>query len=310
MIDLTAATPVTERRFRVMGTSAHVVLVGAAARLADTAEQRLADLEAKWSRFRPDSELSRLNAAPDRPVVVSPETYTVIDLAVRAWRETGGRFDPTVLDALVALGYDRSFEHLTDDAAPLPPAPPVPGCGGVRLLAAVPAVIVPSGCRLDLGGIGKGHAADLVVAEMMAAGAVGACVNIGGDLRVAGEPPDGAAGWSVGVEHPDDPGSDLVRLTLTAGAVATSTNRRRRWRRAGHEQHHLVDPGRGRPAATGVAAVTVVAGEAWRAEVLAKACFLAPADAAGLLAPAAAAALVRTDAGDSRLLNGMEAFCQ
>ena len=299
-----------ELRFRVMGTVAHLVVVGGPPGVTAWAANRLEQLEAKWSRFRPGSEISRLNAVAGRPAVVSPETYRVIDLAVRAWRLTGGTFDPTVLPALITAGYDRSFEQITLEAPadPDPKSAPSPGCGGIELLPAVPAVVLPSGLTLDLGGIGKGFAADMMVTELRAQGADGACVNIGGDLRVDGRAPT-ADGWIIGIEHPADAAvPPLSRLGLHAGAVATSTDRRRRWIRGGEERHHLIDPRSGRPARSPVAAATVVAGEGWLADVLAKVCFLCPEQAPALLSAVGAAALLIDGAGATISLNGAEAF--
>lgn len=262
-----------ERRFRVMGTEAHVVVVGGphTVDLLDRAERRLRDLEARWSRFLPTSELSRLNAAQGMPVVVSPETFVVITCAVDAWRWTCGRFDPSVHDALVAAGYDRDFAEVRDDPRPAP-ARPTPGCAHVELGTAVPVVRLPVGVALDLGGIGKGMAADLVATELLDAGAAGACINVGGDLRVTGEPPDGD-GWLIAVEDPGS-GEDIAVVRLGDGGLATTTAAKRRWRRGADVWHHVLDPATGTAACTPYASVTVAASEAWRAEVLAKVVFL------------------------------------
>src|SRR3954464_4275841 len=104
-----------ERRFRAMGSDAHVVVVGPR-HLAEHAELRIADLERRWSRFDARSEVSALNRHAGDPVVVSPETLELVERALDAWRLTGGRFDPTVLGALLRAGYDRSFDEL--EAAP------------------------------------------------------------------------------------------------------------------------------------------------------------------------------------------------
>ncbi|HLF40676.1 MAG TPA: FAD:protein FMN transferase [Acidimicrobiia bacterium] len=300
----------SERFFRAMGSAAHVIVVGGAADLAATAVDRLADLEARWSRFLPDSELSRLNRIGGGLVVVSPETYLAVELAVRAWRTTGGLYDPTILPALVGAGYDRSFEQLTgapNGSPPPPAAGPAAGCGAIELLPALGGVVLPADVSLDLGGIGKGLAADLVVTDLMASGAAGACVNLGGDLRLAGVAPTDD-GWVIGIEDPWDPGSDRCRVTLTSGAVATSTTAKRRWHAGGEEKHHLIDPRTGRSARSGVCAATVVAGEAWRAEVLAKACLLDPAAAGELLAASAAAGLLLTDEAEAITLGEFERY--
>ena len=253
-----------------MGTDAHVVVVGAPAGLR-IAEARLRELEAKWSRFVPTSELSRLNAVAGRPAVVSRETFDAIALAVQAWHMTAGRFDPTVLSNLVAAGYDRSLDA---GPGPLRPSPgPAPGCADIGLAASSSVVTLPIGVGLDLGGIGKGFAADIVASELLAGGAAGACINVGGDLRVGGEPPTDD-GWVVAVEHPSRPDVRLASVVLVDGAAATTTSAKRRWQADGQAMHHLIDPALGRPAAGALVSVTIAAPEAWRAEVLAKVVFL------------------------------------
>lgn len=286
-----------ERFFPAMGTSCHVVVVGPMA-LLDRAEDRVAHLERCWSRFLPDSDVSRLNEADGEPLVVGRETYLLIRRAVDAWRATDGWFDPTVLRSLRSLGYDRSFHdpasgvHRTDGG--IGRTAPAPGAQQVELDAARGTVALPRGVLFDPGGIGKGLAADLVATELVAAGAEGACVNLGGDLRAAGRPPS-AAGWHVGVADPVRP-DHVVPLGLAEGAVATSTRRTRTWARSGRRYHHLIDPRTGLPSTSDVHTVTVVGAEAWWAEVLAKVLLLVDMpEAAAVVANAGVAALVATE---------------
>jgi thiamine biosynthesis lipoprotein len=166
---------------------------------------------------------------------------------------------------------------------------------------------VPAGVGLDLGGIAKGHAADLVLTEVLAAGAAGGCVNVGGDLAVAGQPPTDD-GWIVGVDDPFRPGREVLRLALAGGAVATTSRLRRRWRRGGVEVHHVLDPRTGRPATTRTVAVTVIAGRAADAEVLAKLPFLDLELAESLLHEYEASAVVIDDARGVRCLGAVERF--
>jgi thiamine biosynthesis lipoprotein len=298
------ADPSREVHARAMGSDVHVLIVGGRDGLGAAARARIEQLEARWSRFRPASEISRLNAGAGRPVLVSADTLTAVDVAVQAWRETGGAFDPTVLPALVALGYDRDFATVPGHQIGAVPAPrPAPGCAGIEIDWTVGAVTLPAGTAVDLGGIGKGLAADLVVAELIAAGADGACVNLGGDLRTSGAAPT-AAGWVVGVEHRPD-----LRIALSDGAVATSSSAKRRWSRDGAEVHHLVDPRYGQPAATGLTSVTVIAGSGARAEALTKAAFVAGAGrAAELVQQAGATGLLVADTGAVIPFAGIEAF--
>ena len=270
-----------------MGSEAHVVVVGGSDCVLDLARRQLGKLEALWSRFKADSEVSVLNHAAGCPVGVSPETRILLERA-RAGRElTGGLFDPLVLDDLCTLGYDRSFEQLAMAIDPVGSG----GCGASDKVRSEwseeravfvddgQAVHLLPGTGFDPGGIGKGLAADLLVAELLDSGADGASVNVGGDVRVEGRAPT-ADGWVIAVEDPWSPGRELARCALRSGAVATSSRCDRTWRRGGVDHHHLIDPRTGRSAMTGLSAVTVVAGEGWLAEVVTKAAFLAGVDGA------------------------------
>ena len=265
-----------ERRFPVMGTTAHILVLGSHAdQLVEYAKSRLDQLERKWSRFVPTSEISRANALAGSHLVVSAETLLLVQRAVEGWTRTAGSFDPTVLKAVRGAGYDRDFALVALAAASLHPTPaePAPGCAGIVCDERIGTVTVPPGTTLDPGGIGKGLAADLVSAELIERGARGALVNVGGDLRVRGDAPNGGS-WDVSIEHPIQPDVELVRIGLLDGAVATTSRAKRSWQTATGAAHHLIDPRTGRPATSGHSAVTVVAREAWWAEVVAKAIFV------------------------------------
>jgi thiamine biosynthesis lipoprotein len=252
-----------------MGTDAHVVVVGGPAGLEQHARNRIAELERRWSRFIEDSEISALNRYAGTPVKVSRETVELVARAIDAWRLTNGVFDPTVLGAVVRAGYDRSFDTLgpevhsgSSDLAL--------GTGSIEILDQI--IRLPRGSGFDPGGIGKGLAADIVAGELRAAGADGACINLGGDVRVYGPSPRGDA-WTIAVDHPwcADP---IARIGITDGAAATSTTLRRQWSVGGEPRHHLIDTATGQPSTRDLTYVTVVAANAWVAEVLAKAVLL------------------------------------
>jgi thiamine biosynthesis lipoprotein len=260
-----------------MGSDAHVVVAGDAG-LLDRAEARIEELEARWSRFRLDSEVSILNRANGVPTIVSRDTVLLLTRSLEAWRATDGAFDPTVHDAVVDLGYDRDFRLLPVGAGRAPAvsrARPAPGLADVVVDPPTGMVWLPEGVHLDPGAIGKGLAADLVANDLVAAGARGACVALGGDVRVAGSPDDRDA-WSVTVPDPHHPERELARIDLADGGVATSSRLRRRWSCGGVEVHHVVDPRTGWCASSRFVAASVVARDAWWAEVRATEALVTP----------------------------------
>jgi thiamine biosynthesis lipoprotein len=277
---------VIERRmFRAMGTEIELLVEADGATGAlDAAELEFHRLEALLSRFREDSELSRLNR--DGALAAGPDLCRVVGLALAARERTGGRFDPTVHNALVAAGYDRTFEQID----PWCQAPCLaPGVAGGAASVEGTRIELDAGVRLDLGGIGKGYAAERA-AEILAT--AGPClVNAGGDIAVRG------GRWPIGVETAAEP----LTLELSQGGLATSGRDRRRWRRGGRELHHLIDPRTGAPAETDLLRVTVIAPDAIEAEVAAKSLFLAGSDRAAREADAAGVAAVLVT-GDGRTI--------
>ncbi len=297
--------PAAEIAFRAMGGQAHLLVTGGR-HLLDEGRRLVEALEARWSRFRPDGDVARLNRAEGSPVQVAPETLLIVSLVVDAWKLTGGHFDPTVVGALEANGYDRSFATVGGGRrGPTVPVP-APGLEGVVLDSAGRTVTLPPNVGIDLGGIGKGAAADLVVMELLAAGAQGACMNLGGDLRASGQAPQ-PAGWVVAVEDPFRPERELARVAVGDGGVATSSRLVRAWQRGAGAYHHLIDPASGLPCDSGLAAVTVVAGCAWWAEVLATSSFVAgPEEGARLLEAHGVTGMLVDDHGEVLTLPGFQ----
>ena len=298
------ASDVREARFRAMGSDAHFIVVSSDAWLIDAAVARIDELEQRWSRFIATSEISELNRQAGNAVAVSPDTVLLVERAVEAWRVTGGGFDPTVLGAVIRAGYDRSFDELE---ATVRPGTSALGKGSTDIVVSGSTVMLPAGVGFDPGGIGKGLAADIVVAELVAAGAEGVCINLGGDLRVSGRAP-GGADWTVAIEH-QLAAAPVAFVALKEGAVATSTTLRRRWQVDGRERHHLIDPWTGEPSESDLTLVSVVAGEAWMAEVLAKAELLrGSARVFDLVGGTGAEALAVTVAGNLLATAGFRKF--
>lgn len=298
-----------------MGTTMHLVVVaevGAAPdalglpALLERGRMLIEHLESCWSRFLPTSDISRLNRADGAWTHVAPATMTLLEQAQVGWHVTGGRFDPTVLPALEAAGYDATFDDVaarTPDAGlPDRRTGPAPGLGGLELDVERHRARLPVGVRVDPGGIGKGLAADMVVADLVAAGAAGAMANLGGDLRVAGLSSD-SAGWCIEATLPGRSGG--MSVVVADGGVATSTPALRRWDHGAGPAHHIIDPTTGRPAADAAHNALVVAGTAWFAEVLATALVLGDRDT---VVAYGATGIVHDATGGRTDLPGMEAY--
>lgn len=235
-----------------------------------------AEAEARFSRFDPRSELSRLNRAT-APMAVSAELLAALLRARVHVARTRGAFDPTVGRALVAAGYDRPFRRRLDRATP-PGAVPVASLAEVEVDVDAGVVTRPAHVQLDLGGMIKGATVD-AVAEWLP---VPAAIDAGGDAWLCGDGPDGD-GWLVDIEDPDDPQATVLTVRLVDRAIATSAANRRRWRSGDAVAHHLIDPRTGQPATTDLTQVTVIAASAEEAEVLAKAAFILGREAGAAL---------------------------
>jgi FAD:protein FMN transferase len=265
--------------FEVFGTTAVLLLTSheAAGRARAIADGLLAKVDAACSRFRPDSELSRLNAAGGARVVVSETFADLLGTALRAAELTSGDVDPTCGAALTALGYDRDFADLPGAGAggTLGPASQPGGefTGALRPLgAAVPGwrcvhldhrarrVWLTDGAQLDLGATAKAWAADLCAEQIATSLGCGVLVSLGGDVAVAGPPPP--AGWRIKVtDHSAAPDSAPGQtVTITSGGLATSSTTVRTWEQGDRRVHHIINPATGAPATSCWRTVSVAAG--------------------------------------------------
>jgi FAD:protein FMN transferase len=265
------------------------------------ARRVLADVDATCSRFRDDSDLTRVNRQPGRWMAVDPLLVAAVGVAVRAARRTGGLVHPLLGRNLVQLGYDRDFGLLREYDAPAVPvtAPPLDSWrdirtdpdGGLR---------IPEGTALDLGATGKAWCVDLIATAYERHLRGSAVVSVGGDVRVAR--PDGRP-WLVGVaERPGRSAEETI--AVGAGAVATSTTRVRRWTRHGVRRHHLLDPRTGLPAPEVWRTVTAVAPTCVKANTATTAAIVLGEGAPAWLDTASAAARLVRRSGRVRLLGG------
>ncbi len=248
--------------------------------------------DARFSRFRADSELSRLNAAAGSTFRASAQMIEALRISLDAARLTQGTFDPLLGRRIAELGYDRSFELLSEGAR----RPPMPEWHAgawreVQLDVAARTVRLPAGSAFDLGGIAKGMAVDAAIDALRAAGVATAAVNAGGDLAVLGTPPREGA-WAIAIEGVAEP------VLLERGALATSSVLKRRWEANGELRHHLLDARTGLPADTGILTASVAAASCTAAEVAAKvSLLLGPTEAAQFLASRRLAGLLVLETG-------------
>jgi thiamine biosynthesis lipoprotein len=232
----------------------------------------IAASEARFTRFTDTSELARLNRSAGAWFQASPELFDVVQQACELAEETGGLFDPTMLAALEAAGYDKSMDDIRAygvSSRPRSGYQVQSAFRAIQLDEPTQSIHLPLGARIDLGGIAKGWIAEQ--APLLLAEYADACaVSAGGDIFTIGLPAD-EPDWSIGLENPRDPDRDLTTLHVGPGAVATSSVAKRRWQQGRREQHHIIDPRTGEPAVTDWLSVTVIAPHAALAEVYAKA---------------------------------------
>ena len=259
-----------QRSFSAMGTNCAAAVTARSAsdpgvgRALAAARDEVEACEQALSRFRPDSDLSRLNAAAGGWVRVDPRLVDALAAALRAREDTDGRFDPTILPALVAAGYDRTFDELT-----LRPGRRADGWYAGADVEADPdagRVRIEPGAALDLGGIGKGFSAARALDALLRAAPelAGGFVDLGGDVALRGAPPNDTL-WRISVADPRRPGATVGTLRVFDGGIATSGRDRRRFG-PDRSLHHLIDPTTGAPAEAGPLAVTVLGPDPAQAE--------------------------------------------
>ena len=255
--------------------------------------QRLSEVDAACNRFRQDSELSRLNDSTGEMVAISETLERALVCAHQAYDATQGLCDPSVLPALLALGYDVDFDELSRGPEPTLRTPvPATGMGAVTLDLEEHTAALAPGCQLDLGATAKALAADLIADDVAPSG--GVVVEIGGDVAVRGPGPDGL--WAVGLSDSLHLSGREPRVGIEHGGIATSSIGARTWRASGRVVNHVVDPRTGRCADGPYATATVSANSCVVANAFATAALLWGEDAAYHVAQARLSArLVRRD---------------
>ncbi|HSH01041.1 MAG TPA: FAD:protein FMN transferase [Anaerolineae bacterium] len=231
------------------------------------------------SRFKEDSELSRLNRNNGRFHPVSPTLWNLLHTALQLAHTTNGWFDPTLLPALEAIGYNQSFAHIgTHGHTQAPAHTPTLGQWAAidtRLTPTQYQVRLPPHTQLDFGGIGKGYTAQRAIDFLSR---YGPClIDAGGDL-IAGPPPADKIGWPVTIAAPtpaDTPPRHILPISLAHSTLATSAIDYRAWYHNNHPVHHIINPHTGQPAQTDLLSVSILAADGAQAEGWATACLAA-----------------------------------
>ncbi|NTW75520.1 MAG: FAD:protein FMN transferase [Candidatus Moranbacteria bacterium] len=263
-----------EVRGKIMRTDVFVRLVSgthndsAMNRDLDDAFSMFRDTERRFSRFRPDSELSRFNGTTG--FRVTTEFRDLLSESVACHLETDGLFDPSILPDLESLGYAGSFGSDTFGTPSESSVNPHVPFSSLTIDLKTGEVRKPKELRIDLGGIAKGYAVDRVAKMLRERGYVDFFIDAGGDMYAAGRNvEEGYPYWVIGIAMPDDLPEPM--LLVRDRAVATSGTDRRRWMTGSVIHHHLIDPRTGRSAETDLRSVTVLSETTTRAEVIAKA---------------------------------------
>lgn len=255
----------------VMGGNFSVTLVDGDAHLLNEVFSLFEDLENKWSRFKENSEITKLNNAEGKTQLISSETVCLIQAMIRGNKITKGYFDPTTLPLLIDSGYMASRKN-PDNKTVIPKSAKWPAeLSHIEISGNQ--VSMPIGTTIDPGGIGKGLAADLAIEFFRSKDVGGALVNANGDVAVIGEAPQGGP-WIIGVENPLDETQELDQIRISNGAIATSSRVHQTWEREGKKVHHLVNPLTGSMAITDVLSASVLCGSGADAEALAKVPFI------------------------------------
>lgn len=237
---------------RALGGSLRVVVTrpGSLRAAKAAVDEVVAAMDQAASRFREDSELSLLNASPDRDVKISPLLAQAIAVALRGAELSGGAVDPTIGSAIRLAGYDTDFALVPVDGDQIRLySERVPGWRALRFDLRSRTVRLPHGVEIDLGATAKALTSDLAAtAAGRAIDGAGVLVSLGGDIAVAGEAPDG--GWSIQASEDSAAPIDEMEeaITITSGGIATSSTTVRRWIRGGVVLHHIIDPATGLPA--------------------------------------------------------------
>ncbi len=239
--------------------------------LLSQAEEQIRFLESLLSVTNPQSEIYRVNGAKGVPTSLSDQTVSLLQTAQGLWKETDGLFDITVYPAVKAWGFTQSENRVPTDKEQKALLPLI-DCGNLQLQENT--LTLPKGVLIDLGGIAKGYAADVVAESLTQKGCQGGVLSLGGNVKTLGNKSDGSL-FQIAVQDPNNTTATLGTLSVSGNtAVVTSGDSQRYFEQDGVKYHHIIDPRTAAPAVSDLTAVTVVCKSATKADAYATALYI------------------------------------
>ena len=263
--------------FSAMGTEFFCIVIGSTSEICEALVSFAYELEAKWSRFQPNSELMNLNNNPNAEIEVSDFTLRLLSEIQFGYELTSGLFDANVLDSMIFSGFSesRSSRGLHTNWATQTNSDAT--VADIEIDFANKTAKIPQGVGIDAGGVGKGLAADLMAEYALALGAKGIGIFSGGDVSVKGLSKD-MNGWEIGISNPHNVKEFVGSVNLSRGGLATSSPLG--WQNSKLMTHHIIDPRTKKSSNEQTLQATVVAANASHADMLTKMCLLLPVDKA------------------------------
>lgn len=245
------------RELFAMGTYITLTAYGNGTETAlELSEDKLTELESLWSVTNENSDIYKVNHSQGMKTTIQEETVEVLRFALQMAERTDGTVDPTVLPVITAWGFISRDYHVPsqEELEEL-----LRQVDYTKVILEENSVSLPEGMQLDLGAFGKGYAGDILSELLKSEGVTSALLDIGGNIQMVGRKPEGDP-WRLGIKNPFGEGSIGV-LEAEDCAVVTSGNYERYFTDDGNVYGHIIDPSTGRPAESGLAAVTIIAEE-------------------------------------------------
>jgi thiamine biosynthesis lipoprotein len=268
----------TSREIDVMNTKLNIVIISdnntQTENIIDGIEKNVKDFEIKFSRFLDSSELSKLNKSTENKIYASKEMVKLLSIAKSFYKKTNKIFDPTILNILEEIGYDKSFEFIKDHNLGKNSKKNTDSSvsfDDLKINTKDNTITKPKEMKLDLGGMGKGYIVDNIVKKLYSSNYNNFWISIGGDIFLSGKDEKGND-WEIGIQNPLKHDQDLLKIRCTNKntAIATSGITKRKWGDIKNKFHHIIDPRTKASVKNDILSVTVISNNTTKADIFAK----------------------------------------